>query len=290
MVGCAASGDKVLQIGSREMDTLPHRLRFFIIAFLVTMMVGTVGFMFIEKLSFADAVYFSIVTVATVGYGDIHPSSQMGRFFAIILIIMGVGTFLGVIANVTEMMLNRREKQTKLRKMHMLIGVFFSEVGTKLIADFSSFDPTLHTIRDKLVITTNWTTKDFQAIREQIKGYRCSYDTDCADLKGLYQHLASKRDFLVRLLENPVLLEQESFTELLLAVFHLTEELSYRQNFTEMIESDKMHLAGDVKRVYQMLVEQWLFYLQYLQGHYPYLFSLAIRTNPFDKKANPVVT
>jgi hypothetical protein len=36
-------------------------------------------------------------------------------------------------------------------------------------------------------------------------------------------------------------------------------------------------------------VHQWLDYLRYLKTNYPYLFSLAIRTNPFDEKASPVV-
>ena len=271
------------------MNTLQLRLRFFTITFAATMFVGIMGFMIIENLSLVDALYFSIVTVATVGYGDIYPLTPAGRVFAIIIIVMGVGTFLGVIAQATEIMLNRREKGAKLRKINMLIGVFFSEVGLKLLIDFLDCDPHINTLRERLVITEKWSPRKFQAMFSELARYEFSYNIDKANLEELYRYLSGKRECLIRLLENPVLLEQEAFTELLLAVFHLTEELSYRQDFKNMPESDKKHLAGDAKRVYHMLVEQWLHYLQYLQGQYPYLFSLAMRTNPFDGNASPVV-
>jgi hypothetical protein len=67
-----------------------------------------------------------------------------------------------------------------------------------------------------------------------------------------------ERDFLVRLLENPILLEHESFTELLRAVFHLTEELAAREDLGNLPDSDYKHLAGDIKRAYVLLVHQWL--------------------------------
>ena len=54
-------------------------------------------------------------------------------------------------------------------------------------------------------------------------------------------------------------------------------------------ESDYTHLAGDMKRVFTLLVYEWLAYMKHLKDNYPYLFSLAMRTNPFDETASPVV-
>jgi len=109
------------------------------------------------------------------------------------------------------------------------------------------------------------------------------------DPAGLKDFLLKQRDFLVRLLENPTLLEHESFTDLLRAVFHLTEELAYREDLSQSPGTDRAHLGGDINRAYHLLVHQWVDYMEYLKANYPYLFSLAMRTNPFDRQASPIV-
>ena len=106
-------------------------------------------------------------------------------------------------------------------------------------------------------------------------------------MKNLRDLLLSKSDFLVRLLENPNLLEHETFTELLRAVFHLDEELRSRKNVEKLSNKDADHISGDIKRAYSLLVDEWLDYMHYLKNNYPYLFSLALRLNPFDEKATP---
>ena len=91
---------------------------------------------------------------------------------------------------------------------------------------------------------------------------------------------------MLNLLENPNLLEHESFTNLLWAVFHLTDELVHRSDLKKLPDSDYQHLAGDIKRAYHQLLIQWLDYMKHLKHDYPYLFSLAMRTNPFDANAS----
>jgi hypothetical protein len=91
------------------------------------------------------------------------------------------------------------------------------------------------------------------------------------------------------LLENPSLLEHESFTGLLRAVFHLMEELVNRADLEDLPESDLDHLALDIERAYSRLVIEWLDYMKYLKHNHPYLFSLAMRTNPFDTKSSAVI-
>ncbi|MBF0121414.1 MAG: hypothetical protein HQK79_21500 [Desulfobacterales bacterium] len=109
---------------------------------------------------------------------------------------------------------------------------------------------------------------------------------DFLELKGF---LTAKRDFLLRLIENPVLMEHQSFTDLLRAVFHLTEELAYRSSFENVPKPDTNHLAEDIKRSYHLIVTEWIIYLKYLKNNYPFLFSLAVRTNPFNKEASVIV-
>jgi hypothetical protein len=98
--------------------------------------------------------------------------------------------------------------------------------------------------------------------------------------------LTEKREHLLRLLENPNLLEHESFSQLLWAVFHLTEEMAGRTDLNNLTKSDYAHLRGDISRVYLLLVNQWLDYMENVHTNYPYLFSLAIRTNPFNPEAS----
>jgi hypothetical protein len=111
-------------------------------------------------------------------------------------------------------------------------------------------------------------------------------DIHKGNLEQMRSFLIGKRSFLLRLLENPNLLEHDEFTELLWAVFHLAEELSHRETVNELPGTDYDHLAGDIKRAYGLLVREWLSYMEHLKGNYPYLFSLAVRTNPFNPRAS----
>lgn len=185
--------------------------------------------------------------------------------------------------------LSQRERRQRLEKMNMVIGAFFSEVGSSLLEHMARWDPGLETVRDELQVTTLWTEDQFDRVDESLKTYSYKIDPQRLDVIDLRAFLASKADFMLRLLENPNLLEHESFTNLLMAVFHLTEELVARGQPTELPDSDVRHLAGDVERVYGQLVDQWLDYMKYLRINYPYLFSLAVRTNPFDEDATAVV-
>ena len=270
-------------------ESVRTRFKVYSILFLAVVIGGTAGIMAAEGFSFLDAFYFMIVTMATVGYGDVHPVTPAGKVLTILIIITGVGTFVGAIANATEFMLVRRDMQVRMNKLNMVIGVFFSEVGLRLLALFSAADPCLEDIRGKLMVTGKWSDQEFRKVSAEIRSYDCTIRVDAMDLVQLQAFSREKRDFLVRLLENPILLEHETFTELLRAVFHLAEELSYRADVSGLPASDLGHLAFDVKRAYTLLISEWLDYMRHLKINFPYLFSLALRTNPFDRQAQVVV-
>ncbi|MFC1754759.1 hypothetical protein ACFL96_15415, partial [Thermoproteota archaeon] len=177
--------------------------------------------------------------------------------------------------------------QEKLKKLNMIIGVFFSEVGTDLISYFSVSDPQAGDIQKKLLLNVQWTPKLFLSTRECLAAYNYNITITKEDVIKLRQFLLSKRDFLLGLLANPNLFEHDAFTDLLWAVFHLTEELLHRERIKECSEKDLEHIQNDIKRAYCILVKEWLVYMQHLQLDYPYLFSLAVRTNPFDRNAKP---
>ena len=179
-----------------------------------------------------------------------------------------------------------REKQALFKKMNMVIGAFFSEVGRQLLKFCLSFDPNGHAISDKLSAHLEWSRLEFKLLQKEISGFDYQLDYRKGDLQGLKEYLVKKRNFLLGLLENQNLLEHESFTDLLWAVFHLTEELEGRADLKRLSDKDYEHLANDLKRAYRLLVMQWILYMKHLKADYPYLFSLAMRTNPFDAHAN----
>jgi voltage-gated potassium channel len=59
---------------------------------------GTVVFHVVEGWSWLDAAYFSTVTIATVGFGDLHPVTTVGKLFVIVYIFVGVGIFVAIFA------------------------------------------------------------------------------------------------------------------------------------------------------------------------------------------------
>lgn len=194
-----------------------------------------------------------------------------------------------VVTLIIEEFLRLRERRVRLEKMNMVIGAFFSVIGTRLLTYVSDFDPNLAAIRQNLVVRGNWTDKDFGDLSECLKRHDYAVDIKRIDLVRVREMLTGESDFMVRLLENPTLLEHETFTSLLRAVFHVTEELESRPGFEGLPESDLAHLAHDLRRAYGLLVSEWVDYMRHLKCNYPYLFSLAMRTNPFDQEASPVV-
>ncbi len=190
---------------------------------------------------------------------------------------------------IIHQVLTEREKRSMLKKLNMVIGAFFSEVGTDLLKYFSSFDTNPDKISKHLIVDEKWSDEHFDKLRGILEHREYKIDSGAGELDKLKELLVDKRDFLLRLLENPNLFEHEAFTELLWAVFHLAEELSQRTRIVELPSSDYEHLSGDIKRSYKLLMREWLDYMEHLKNNYPYLFSLAMRTNPFDPEARPEV-
>jgi hypothetical protein len=191
---------------------------------------------------------------------------------------------------IIHQLLESRDRRQKMEKLNMVIGTFFSALGTQLLAYLSDHDPGIDAIRPDLIVAGDWTDEEFQTVEKSLRTYVPDVRMDAVDLTQLKNFLAGKEDLLIRMLENPTMLEHEAFTELLRAVFHLTEELVRRREFDALPAADIEHLRADLVRVYGLLIREWVAYMRYLKGSYPYLFSLAMRTNPFDETATVIVS
>jgi hypothetical protein len=193
-----------------------------------------------------------------------------------------------LVAIIVERILARREKNRLLHKMNMVIGTFFSELGTRLLGDLSAGLVDRPDVVRHLAVGPTWTTADFrQAIAWSAKA---EYRIDLArlDLPALKATLLAQRQLLVLLLANPNLMEHERFTDLLWSVSHLMEELAARPRLEGLPETDRRHLEGDVKRVYGHLAGEWLRYTRHLQQTYPYIYSVVCRMHPLQE--NPSAT
>jgi hypothetical protein len=173
-----------------------------------------------------------------------------------------------------------------MKKLNVVIDAFFSEVGTDLLKICLRFDLDADDFRKNLVVAKDWSDRDFLMIKQSIPKRSAIIDSKRYDLDEVRPFLISKRQFLLNLLENPNLVEHESFTNLLMAILHFTDELANRHFLKRLPESDYKHLSEDIKRVYNQLILQWVDYMRHLKRDYPYLFSLALRINPFDENAS----
>jgi hypothetical protein len=187
-----------------------------------------------------------------------------------------------IVTLILHRILGEREKRARIEKLNMVVGVFFSEVGTALMGVFLRADTDLEQIRPHLLVTGDWPATAFARVARRLAENSFAVAMNRVDLYEL-------RAFLLGLLESPTLLEHESFTDLLQAVFHLTEELEKRAELMGLPVTDVDHLAADIRRAYGLVIARWLDYMRHLKEHYPYLFSLAMRTNPFDEHASAVV-
>lgn len=182
-------------------------------------------------------------------------------------------------------LLARRAKNERLEKLNMVIGIFFTEVGNELLKRIVPADKNASDFGKSFVLNGKEVPDECSMIHV-VESHHFELNSEVIDLKEMHEFLQEKRNFLLRLMENPIMLEHQSFTSLLMAAFHLTTELGYRKNLSNLTVSDRAHLTGDINRVYQALTKEWISYMEYLSLHYPYLYSLAVRTNPYDMNAN----
>ena len=188
-----------------------------------------------------------------------------------------------------ERVLKERDKEALRQKMNMVIGVFFSEVGTVLLRDGYAFLMEKEPLAERVRISPTWSDREFRELAAFLDKSQLQMNSALCDLAELKELLVSRRTFLLGLLENPNLLEHDGFTDLLWAVFHLLEELEARRSFEGLPQADLDHLSGDIRRAYVHLLSQWVIYLKHLKDDYPYLFSLAVRNNPLNPEARVVI-
>jgi hypothetical protein len=189
-----------------------------------------------------------------------------------------------IVSVVLHQLLGFREKQAIHKKINMIIGAFFSELGLELLKQLNSFNKGDECCFKKLKLDTKENVT-FKELKKACDTYAIDMDFYDDQINDLKYFLGNKRSFIIRLLENPSILEHNTFSDMVWAVVHLSDELTHRVDLAALTDKDKDHIKIDMTRAYKALINEWVLYMEHLSKDYPFLYSFAVRKNPFNKNA-----
>ena len=119
----------IISFDELENFRLKYRFIFILLLILIPITIGVIGYMLIENASFLDALFMTITTISTVGYGEIFPLSSIGRIFTIFLIITNLGVFAYAITLIGRFLFEGQFfENLKLRRMKRKITTLSNHV------------------------------------------------------------------------------------------------------------------------------------------------------------------
>ena len=200
------------------------------------------------------ALYFTIITISTVGYGDIHPVTPVGMIFTIFLVLAGISTFLGVVTAISSDFMSKNveklsgrisgiERRT-LSHHHVLIGTDFinQDIADKFRANRESF----------IIVTADKTTVD-RYVEEGMRAYVAD-PTSEADMRKFQMQKA--RSIIIDLDENSLtvyalLIVRKLAPNVLTVVVAQNSEISERITELGLKKNERAinvsrHLAGEI--------------------------------------------
>lgn len=190
------------------------------------------------------------------------------------------------VSMVLDQMIEKREHQQVLKKINMIVGLFYQELGNKLLAEIVKGNDT--TKLQNINVDLKWDDDKYSVLEKEINNHSFDLDLFKIDLDNLDNLISRYQQLVTNIITNPVIHEHELFTDVIMSIFHLSEELKQRPEGTRG-EHDVAHLKVDLERVYKNLSLNWVEYLKYLQIEYPYLFLSAVTNNPFDNRERDVI-
>lgn len=93
-----------------------EEFRVLVFIMLTILLSGIVFFSFVESWSIIDSLYFCVMTIATIGYGDLAPSSNLSKIFTIIMALGGIGVFVSILTKLAQA---PTQKEIDKRHMHL---------------------------------------------------------------------------------------------------------------------------------------------------------------------------
>jgi voltage-gated potassium channel len=199
-----------------NMGTISHWSvfrKFYLVAFALTFILifGISGFILIEGWSFLDATYMMVITISTVGFGEVKPMTAEGRIFTIFLIMSTFGTFTYLISLVTTLIasgeLGKNIKNYKILKImsgleNHIIVCGLGRAGIQVAQDLLNSGCSVVAIEEKssalslnlegLIIINGDATKDEVLLRAGLKNAKAIITCLPNDTDNLFIVLSSK--------------------------------------------------------------------------------------------------
>jgi hypothetical protein len=186
-----------------------------------------------------------------------------------------------IVGLIIDRFLASREKRSVLYKLNMISGIFFSEIGTKLLGLLLDLFDNRSEICPCLDIGEHWSHSDFVKARNELSKSKIKQKHNNIDLQNLKNYLNQHKSLLLEIITNPNVLEHDEGVELLWAVFHLSDELNALETGNKGIQGTDEIVMDEAVRVYQMLSIEWLNYMEFSQNKYPLFYKAVLSTNQF---------
>lgn len=178
----------------------------------VIIFTGTAGYSLIEGWPLLDSLYMTIITVATIGYGEIKPLSEAGRIFTLFIIVFGVGNIAYLVGQFSRAMvegslqrvLGRRKLESQIRKMkNHFILCGYGRIGRMIAREISAKHLPLIVIenyesvidrleKDHMIYIQGDASDDDNLIRAGIKNARGLISAVSSDADNLYIVLSAR--------------------------------------------------------------------------------------------------
>lgn len=137
---------------------LLRRIRMAAISIVIVLCLGSVGFVWLEDYTWVEAIYMTVITVSTVGFGEVRPLSDGGMIFTALLIVSSLGTFTFAVTSVSQFFLegdyrerirNKRIKRIMKGMDQHVIVCGYGRVGEKAVMELQDHET------DVVVIESN---------------------------------------------------------------------------------------------------------------------------------------
>lgn len=180
-----------------------------------------------------------------------------------------------------DQLVEKTHREEAGSKVSIIETLYFNESGGTMLRYLTSFDPDAARLRELLQVTEDWHSSDFRQAIRQLKSYPFLLDLDRIDFFGLHYHLSQRHEYYRSMLENPALTQSEAFTEMIMKIYLLWEELDGRTNLYQLPEKDRNYLAELLHEIYRELTEYWLDNVYNHSIHNRFRLHRAVESNPF---------